>query len=73
MLTISPARAEDTVAPLLDCERIPGGRFEMKRDFDLRRKLLIYVEEKPGPELAEQPEVTGYDETIIQNHLCLMH
>lgn len=45
----------------------------MKREFDLVRKLLIYFEEKPGPEHVEVPPVEDYDELTIKNHLVLLH
>ena len=49
------------------------GRENMKRDFDLVRKLLIYFEEKPGPEHVEVPPIDGYDELTIKYHLVLLH
>lgn len=45
----------------------------MKRDFDLVRKLLVYFEEKPGPEHVEIPPIAGYDELTIKYHLVLLH
>jgi Hypothetical protein (DUF2513) len=45
----------------------------MKRDFDLVRKLLVYFEEKPGPEHIEIPPIKGYDELTIKYHLVLLH
>ena len=44
----------------------------MNRDMDLVRKLLAYFDDKPDPGLIEKPQVDGYDETTIQNHLILM-
>ena len=45
----------------------------MKRDFDLVRKLLVYFEEKPGPEHVKIPPIEGYDELTIKYHLFLLH
>jgi len=45
----------------------------MKRDFDLVRKLLVYFEEKPGPEHVKIPPIEGYDELTIKYHLVLLH
>ncbi len=45
----------------------------MKRDFDLVRKLLVYFEEKPGPEHVEIPPIEGYDELTTKYHLVLLH
>ncbi|MCK4752923.1 MAG: DUF2513 domain-containing protein, partial [Planctomycetes bacterium] len=45
----------------------------MKRDFDLVRKLLIYFDEKPGPEHVEVPPIEGYDELSIKYHTVLLH
>jgi hypothetical protein len=45
----------------------------MKRDFDLIRKLLIFFEEKPGPEHVAVPPIEGYDELALKYHLVLLH
>ncbi len=45
----------------------------MKRDLDLVRKLLIYFEQKPGPEHIETPPIDGHDESTVQYHLRLMY
>jgi hypothetical protein len=45
----------------------------MRRDFDLVRKLLVYFEEKPGPEHVEIPPIEGYDELTIKYHLVLLY
>ncbi len=45
----------------------------MKRNFDLVRKLLVYFEEKPGPEHVKIPPIEGYDELTIKYHLVLLH
>jgi len=45
----------------------------MKRDFDLIRKLLIFFEEKPGPEHVEIPPIKGYDDLTIKYHLVLLY
>lgn len=44
----------------------------MKREFDLRRKLLIFFEEKSGSEAVQLPAIAGYDERVIKHHLVLM-
>lgn len=45
----------------------------MKRDFDLVRKLLIFFEEKPGPERVEVPPIEEYDDLTIKYHLVLLY
>ena len=45
----------------------------MKRDFDLIRKLLLFFEEKPGPESVEVPPIDGYDVITIKYHLVLLY
>ena len=45
----------------------------MKRDFDLIRKLLVYFEEKSGPEHMKIPPIKDYDELTIKYHLVLLH
>lgn len=45
----------------------------MKRDLDLIRKLLVFFDEKPGPEMVEVPPIEGYDEAAIKYHLMLLH
>ena len=45
----------------------------MKRDLDLVRKLLLYFEEKAGPEHIQKPPIDGYDDSTVQYHLRLMH
>jgi len=50
-----------------------GKEATMKRDFDLIRKLLIYFEEKEGPEPVRVPLIDGYDELIIKYHLVLLY
>lgn len=46
----------------------------MKRDMDLIRRLLIVLEEKPGPELLRVADISaeGYSAGEIQYHLNLM-
>jgi hypothetical protein len=45
----------------------------MKRDLDLIRKLLIFFDDKVGPEHVEVPPIDGYDELTIKYHLVLLH
>ena len=45
----------------------------MKRDFDLIRKLLIFFEEKTGPEHVEVPPIENYDQSTIKYHLVLLY
>ena len=44
----------------------------MKRDYELVRKLLFFLEAKPTPETVECPEVEGYSELEIKYHLLLL-
>ena len=44
----------------------------MKRDLDLVRKLLVYFEDKAGPEPVKQPLIDGYSDQEIQYHLVLL-
>jgi hypothetical protein len=46
---------------------------DMKRDLELVRKLLIFFDEKPGPEHVEIPPIPGYDDSTIKYHLVLLH
>lgn len=45
----------------------------MKRDLELIRKLLLFFDEKPGPEHVEVPPIEGYDELTIKYHLVLLY
>lgn len=46
----------------------------MKRDLDLVRKLLLYFDEKPGPERADTPDLgSEYTENEVKYHLTLMY
>src|SRR3972149_5572347 len=46
----------------------------MTRDFDLIRKLLVFFDEKSGPELVEVPDVGAeYSASTIQYHLRLLY
>jgi len=45
----------------------------MQRDFDLIRKLLIFLDEKDGPEAVEVPPIDGYSDLEIKYHLVLLH
>jgi hypothetical protein len=44
----------------------------MKRDYELVRKLLLFLEEKPTPEAVECPRIEGYDDLAIKYHLLLL-
>jgi Hypothetical protein (DUF2513) len=44
----------------------------MKRDYDLVRKLLLYLEQKPTPEAVDCPKIEGYDDLTIKYHLLLL-
>ena len=44
----------------------------MKRDPELIRKLLLFFDEKPGPEHVKVPPIEGYDELAIKYHLVLL-
>jgi DNA-binding transcriptional ArsR family regulator len=44
----------------------------MTRDMDLVRKLLMYFDAKPNPGHIEKPEIDGYDDSTVQNHLILL-
>jgi hypothetical protein len=45
---------------------------DMKRDIDLIRKLLLYLEEKPDDEMIEDLELEGYSKNEVQYHFILM-
>ena len=47
----------------------------MKRDMDLVRSLLLYLEQKPGPEhtAAATIQIEGREELEIQYHLNLLY
>jgi hypothetical protein len=45
----------------------------MNRDMDLVRKLLVYFDEKPGPEHVMVPDIEGFDESNIKNHLVQLY
>jgi hypothetical protein len=45
----------------------------MKRDIELVRKLLLFFDEKPGPEQVKIPPTSGYDDATISYHLVLLH
>ena len=44
----------------------------MKRDIDLIRKLLIYLEDKPDDKMVKELELDGYDKSNIMYHFILM-
>src|SRR5688572_12129530 len=47
---------------------------EVKRDFELIRKLLEFFRDKEGPELVQRPDVgPEYSDSIVQYHLRLMY
>jgi hypothetical protein len=45
----------------------------MKRELELVRKLLIFFDEKPGPEYVQIPPIPDYDEMTIKYHLTLLY
>jgi hypothetical protein len=45
---------------------------QMKRNMDLVRLVLLAVEEAPEAELDLAPEIEGYEETDIVNHILLL-
>lgn len=45
----------------------------MNRDFTLIRQLLIFFDEKNGPEHIQSPSIPGYDESTIRYHLVLLY
>ncbi|MCK4830520.1 DUF2513 domain-containing protein [bacterium] len=44
----------------------------MKRDIDLIRKLLLYLEEKPDDKMVKDLELDGYSKDEVQYHFILM-
>ncbi len=44
----------------------------MKRDIDLVRKLLLYLEEKPDDKVVKDLELEGYSKDDVQYHFILM-
>ncbi len=44
----------------------------MKRDIDLVRKLLLYLEEKPNGNIVKDIELEGYSKDELQYHFILM-
>ncbi len=44
----------------------------MKRDMDLIRKLLLYLESKPDDHLDENVEIEGYESVVINHQLVLL-
>ena len=45
----------------------------MKRDMELVRKLLLFLEEKPDHVVLEKVELEGYDDLTIGHHLVIMY
>ena len=47
----------------------------MKRDMDLIRKILLYIEDnyKPGQEWIREIILEGYDESTITEHILLAY
>ena len=45
----------------------------MKRDAELVRKLLLFFDEKAGPEHVQVPQIPGYDDLTIKYHLVLLY
>lgn len=44
----------------------------MKRNIDLIRKLLLYLEEKPDDGIVENLEMNGFSKNEVQYHFILM-
>jgi Hypothetical protein (DUF2513) len=44
----------------------------VKRDMELVRKLLLFLEEKPDHVVLEKVELEGYDDSIIGDRLILL-
>ena len=44
----------------------------MKRDYELVRKILLFLEEKSTPEAIACPMIEGYDDLTIKYHLLLL-
>jgi hypothetical protein len=44
----------------------------MKRDMDLARGLLLAIEDAPGTELRDQPNIPGFSEEQVTYHLGLL-
>lgn len=44
----------------------------MKRDYELVRKILLFLEEKSTPEAIACPKIEGYDDLAIKYHLLLL-
>ena len=45
----------------------------MKRDMELVRKLLFFLEEKPDHVVTERIELEGYDDVTIGHHLIILY
>ncbi len=45
----------------------------MNSDLQLVRKLLLYFDEKPGPEHVEAMEIAQYDKPFIKYHSFLLY
>jgi hypothetical protein len=45
----------------------------MKRDMELVRELLIYLDEKPDDKVVDAVEIEGYDRLAINYHLLLLY
>lgn len=44
----------------------------MKRDADLVRKILLFLEEKPNDEIVKELEFDGHDKSEVMYHFILM-
>jgi len=42
----------------------------VKRDLELIRKLLLFFDDKPGPEHIQAPPIPGYDDITIKILFC---
>jgi DNA-binding transcriptional ArsR family regulator len=45
----------------------------VKRDMELVRKLLLFLEEKPDHVVRERVELEGYDDVTIGHHLIILY
>lgn len=47
--------------------------FDLKRDMELIRELLLFFDERDSSAGIKSPPINGYDDLMIQYHLVLMH
>jgi hypothetical protein len=73
-LTASAARRFDAQRPRSRKCSLLGYICSMTRDFDLIRKLLVFFDQKNGPEYARSVDVgPEYSEDMVQYHMRLMY